>query len=228
MDFHVRDFYGTERTLSVRSHARDFLYQFNGGVITLAENGVTAVQAGVGNFGDEKLRAVGVVCGIGIGETVGTIESEGGRSLILESVARIARTGAGGISTLNHETGDHAVEDGAVIKRNAVLLGVRDGAGPVLGAGGQADEIIDSNRGDLRKQRAMEVASCGVDDGGGLRGGSGSGTGGLANGRLLPCPRPAGWGSPWGPPPGTWAFPDPPLPYSPPSCSLSAFFPVFY
>src|SRR5258708_20604314 len=124
MNLYMRDLDGTERTLSVRSHARDFLYQFNGGVITLAENGVTAVQAGVGNFGDEKLRAVGVGSGIGIGETPGTIESQGGRSLILESVARIARTGTGGVSTPTPETRGHTLGDGGVLKRNALILGL--------------------------------------------------------------------------------------------------------
>src|SRR5258708_8855179 len=113
MDFHVRDLDRTERTLSVRSHARDFLYQFNGGVITLAENGVTAVQAGEGNFGDEKLRAVGAGSGIGIGETPGTIESQGGRSRILESVARIARTRTGVLSPPHPDNGDHAAADGS-------------------------------------------------------------------------------------------------------------------
>ena len=36
------------------------------------------------------------------------------------------------------------MEDGAVVERDAVLLGVRDGIGPVFGALGQADEIGDS------------------------------------------------------------------------------------
>ena len=131
------------------------------------------------------LRRVG--SGVGVGETPGTIECDIGRSLILEFVAGIARPIAFGISALNHETGDHAVEDGAIIKRNAVLLGVRDGAGPVFCAAGEADEILDTDRGYLRKQRAMQVVGRGVDDGGGLRGSSGGGTGGLADGRLWLC-----------------------------------------
>ena len=60
------------------------------------------------------------------------------------------------------------MEDGAIVKWDAVLLGVRDGAGPVFSAVGEADEIRDSDWGYLRKQRAMEVAGRGVDDGGGL------------------------------------------------------------
>ena len=151
MDFDVRDLDRTERAFAVGGHASDLLDQFDGGVIALAEDGVLAIEAGIGNFSDEELRAVGVGSGVGVGETPGTIEGEHGRSLVLEFVAGIARAIAFGISALNHETGDHAVKDGAIIKWNAVLLGVRDGAGPVFCAAGEADEILDSDRGYLRK-----------------------------------------------------------------------------
>src|SRR5208283_4873813 len=117
----------------------DLLYQFDGGVIALAEDGVAAIEAGVGNFGDKKLTSVGVRPGVGVGETSGTIKFDVGRSFILEFVAGIAKAFAGGISTLDHELGDHAMEDGAVIERNAVLFVVRDGAGPIFGAVGEAD-----------------------------------------------------------------------------------------
>src|SRR4029077_4090167 len=127
MDFDVRDLDGTERAFAVSCHTSNFLDQFDGGIIALAEDGVLAIEAGIGNFSDEKLRAVGVGSGVGVGETPGPIESDGGRSLILEFVARIACAIAFGISALNHETGNHAVKDGAVIKWNAVLLGVGDG-----------------------------------------------------------------------------------------------------
>src|ERR1700692_3167081 len=186
MDFDVRDLDGTERAFAVRRHTSNFLDQFDGGIIALAEDGVLTLEAGGGNFSDEKLRAVGVGPGIGVGETPGTIECDIGRSLVLEFIAGIARAIAFGISTLNHETRDHAVKDGAVIKWNAVLLGVRDGAGPVFCAAGEADEILDSDRGYLRKQRALQGARRGVDDGGGLGGSRGGGSGGLADGR--PCP----------------------------------------
>ena len=42
MDFYVRDLDWTERAFAVRGHASDFLDQFDGGVVALAENGVTA------------------------------------------------------------------------------------------------------------------------------------------------------------------------------------------
>ncbi len=121
-------------------------------------------------FGDEELRAVGVGSGVGVGETSGAIELDRRRSLILELIAGIALPVAGWVSALNHEFGNHAVEDGAVIKRNAVLLGVRDGVGPVFGAIRKTDEVLDSDGGYLRKQGAVQVAGRGVDDGGGVGG----------------------------------------------------------
>src|SRR6266404_6760662 len=106
----------------------------------------------VGNvLSDEELRTVGVGSGVGVGEAPGAIESDGGRSLVLEFIAGIARACASGVATLNHEFGYDAVKDSAVIKWNAVLLSVRDGAGPVFCAAGEADEILDSDRGNLRK-----------------------------------------------------------------------------
>src|ERR1019366_2248652 len=105
----------------------------------------------------EELRAVRVGSGVGVGETAGAIEHDGGRSLILEFVAGIAGTGAKRVATLNHEFGDHAMENGAVIKRDAGLLGVSDGAGSVSSAVGKTEEILDSGGGDLRKQGAVEV-----------------------------------------------------------------------
>src|SRR5208337_1677412 len=153
-DFDVRDLDGMDRGFAVHGHARDFLDQFDRSIIALAEDGVFAIEARIGNFGDEELRSVGVGSGVGVGETPRAIELDRGRSLILEFVAGIARAIAGGISALNHETGDHAVKDGAVIKWDAVLLGVRDGAGPVFGAARKTDEILDSNRGYLRKEGA--------------------------------------------------------------------------
>src|SRR5437899_4288013 len=128
----------------------------------------------VGNvLGDDGLRTGGVGCGVGVGVARGAIESDGGRSLVLEFVAGIARACASGVATLNHEFGYDAVKDSAVIKGNAVLFSVRDGICPIFGACSKADEIVDSDRGYLRKQRAMQVASRGVDDGGGLGASSG-------------------------------------------------------
>ena len=72
--------------------------------------------------------------GVRVGEASGPIELQVGRSFILEGVAGIAGAGAHRVATLNHEVGNHAMEDSAVIKWNAVFFLVSDGAGPVFGA----------------------------------------------------------------------------------------------
>jgi hypothetical protein len=54
-----------------------------------------------------------------------------------------------------------------------MLLGVGDGTGPIFGAFGEADKIGDSERGDLGKKSAVEIADGGVDDGSGFGGGGG-------------------------------------------------------
>jgi hypothetical protein len=46
LDFDVRDLNGTKRAIAVRSHASNFLNQFDSGGIALAENGVLAIQLG--------------------------------------------------------------------------------------------------------------------------------------------------------------------------------------
>src|SRR5450755_4455513 len=168
MDFNVRDLDGTKRAFAIRSLARDYLHKSDGSLIALTKNCVAAIQAWIRNFGDEELRAVGIRSGVGIGESPGAIELDVRRSLILELVPGIARAVASGISTLNHEFGNHTMEDSAIIERDAVLFGVRDGAGPVFGTVGKSDKVLDSDRRYLRKQRAMKVAGRGVDDGGGF------------------------------------------------------------
>src|ERR1700678_3989226 len=170
MDFDVDDLDRAKWTFTIGSHARDFLDQFDGSVIALSEDGVAAIEARVGNFGDEELRTVGIRSGVRVSHTSGTIEGNRGRSLVLEFVAGIARTVAFGVSPLNHEFWNHAMKDSAIIKRNAVLFDLTDGAGPIFAAVCEADEVGDSNWRDLRKQDAMQIACCGVDDRGWLGG----------------------------------------------------------
>src|SRR5260370_4407289 len=176
MDLDVCDLDRTKRASTVRGHAGDFLEQWDSGWIALSEDGNAAAEmfAVRSVLSDEKLRAVGIRSGVSVSKTSGAVESHSRRSLIFEFVAWIASAGARRVSTLNHEFGDHAMKYCAVIKWNAVFLSVRNRVGPVLGAVRQTNEILHSDRSDLRKQRAMEAAGRGVDDGGGL-GSSGRG-----------------------------------------------------
>ncbi len=61
------------------------------------------------------------------------------RGLVGELVAGAAHAGAFGVAALDHEVGDDAVEDGAVVELGALLAA----AVPLLGAFGEADEVGD-------------------------------------------------------------------------------------
>src|SRR6185437_473176 len=123
-----------------------------------AEDGVLAGEpAGVRN-GDEELGAVGVGAGVGHGELAGLGEAvRRALGLVGELVAGAAHAGAFGVSALDHELRDDAVEDGAVIELGA-LLGA---AVPVLGALGEADEVGDSIGRFLVEQLADDGAFAG-------------------------------------------------------------------
>src|ERR1035441_2191181 len=110
----------------IARHAGNLLNQRDRCGIALTEDGVVSAQVlAMGNvLGNKKLRAVRVWAGIGIGKAAGTVEPQIGRSLILKLVAGIARPVPSRVSALNHEVGNHAVEDCAVIKGNAVHLRV--------------------------------------------------------------------------------------------------------
>ncbi len=77
------------------------------------------------------------------------------------------------------------MKDGAVVKRNAMLLGVRYRIGPVFRALGQADEVGHTDRGLVREKGAGHLASGGVDDGCGSGCRRGRWLGGSGRGRLL-------------------------------------------
>jgi hypothetical protein len=63
---------------------------------------------------EEELRAGGVgVAGAGHGEHAALVAA--GVELLLELVARAAGAGAGGVAALDHEAGDDAVEDDALV-----------------------------------------------------------------------------------------------------------------
>src|ERR1700674_2188291 len=149
--------------IRVASHACDLLHQRHAGFIALTEDGVAAVQTCIGNFGDEKLRAIGIGTSIRIGHAPRTIELEVGRGFILESIAGVAGSSAHRVATLDHEVRDHAVEDGAVVKRNTVLFLMSDGTGPILGSVSQASEVSHADRSLVREKRAGQFACRGIN-----------------------------------------------------------------
>src|SRR6267378_1550680 len=96
-----------------------------------AEDGVLAGEpAGVGDR-DEEVAAVGVGAGVGHGQFAGLLEAVfGALGFVGELVAGAAHAGAFGVAALDHELGDDAMEDGAVVELGAFFAA----AVPVLGA----------------------------------------------------------------------------------------------
>ena len=138
--------------VGIATHAGDLFYQGDGRIVALAENGVTTVQMWIGNFGDKKLRAVGIRTGIGVRQPSGTVELQRRRSFIFELEADVTAARAGRIATLNHKFRNHTVKNGSVIERNSVLFCVRDWVRPVFGALGQANKVGNANRGFVGKR----------------------------------------------------------------------------
>ncbi len=120
--------------IGIAAHARDLFHQGNGSFVALAEDRVSAIQMRVGNFGDKELRAVRIRTGIGVSQSSGAVKLQGRRSFVLELETNVAASAARGVAALDHEIGNHAVEDGAVVEWDAMLLGMRNGISPVFGA----------------------------------------------------------------------------------------------
>src|SRR5271168_80720 len=108
--------------LRVAGHLGDFL-DYVVALDDFPENGVLPRQPLGGGNRDEKLRAVGVGTGIRhrqfawlahvVRRTLG---------LVFKAIARTTHAAAGRIAALNHEVGDDAVKDGAVIQLAGALL----------------------------------------------------------------------------------------------------------
>ena len=82
-----------------------------------AEDGVLAGEPIGGDCGDEELAAVGAGAGVGHRQFAGLVELMArALGLILETITGATHAGAGRIATLNHEVGNDAMEDGAVVE----------------------------------------------------------------------------------------------------------------
>ena len=103
-----------------------------------AEDSVFAGEpAGVG-YGDEELAAVSVRAGVGHREFSSLLEAVlGALGFVGKLVAGAAHAGAFGVAALDHELGDDAMKDGAVVELCALFAA----AVPVLGTFGEADEV---------------------------------------------------------------------------------------
>ena len=70
--------------VGVAAHAGNLFHQSDGGFVALAEDGVSAIQVRVGNFGDEELGAVSVRAGVGVSQASGPIKLQSRGSFVLE------------------------------------------------------------------------------------------------------------------------------------------------
>src|ERR1700730_491743 len=83
--------------VGIASHVGDLLHQGNCGLIALAEDGVSAIQAGVRNLSNKELRAVRVGTRVGIRQAPGTVKLQIWGGLILERETNVAAAAAGRI-----------------------------------------------------------------------------------------------------------------------------------
>ena len=99
--------------------------------------------------------------GVGHGQQVGLVEGQLGVELVGELVAGATGAGAGRVAALDHEAGDHPVEDRPVVE--GALGAARGVLGRVLrGALGQLDEVADG-LGRLKPEELdPDVATVGV------------------------------------------------------------------
>lgn len=107
-----------------------------------SEDGVSVVEVWRGDFCDEELRTVCIRAGICHGEDAGGVMAEFGVEFVAESVTGAASANAARAAALNHEIGNDAMEDEAVVERS--LSGF---AGEFIDelelTGCEADEIFD-------------------------------------------------------------------------------------
>ena len=149
----------------------------------VAEDGVVVGGEGVVGVHDEELAAVGVGAGVGHAEGSFSVGFGGVAVFVFELVAGPAHSGAGGVTALDHEAGDDAVEDDAVVEAVAGeddeavdgfgSIGGEEVAGDFAGGGVDDDGVmlgdVDLHLGDF----GVGFALSGSRGRGGLRGGGG-------------------------------------------------------
>src|SRR6266508_878232 len=133
----------------------------------LAEDRVLAVQPRRGGDGDEELRPVRVRPGVGHGQEAGAVERRSvRRALVLELIPGAAAARSLGVPALDHEIGDDAVKDRAVVQGLGLRAAVTRIA-PLALPAGQLDEVRHGGRGMLRHEANLHCAHRGGEVGGG-------------------------------------------------------------
>ncbi len=124
-----------------------------------------AAKPGRGGDSEKELAAVGVGAGVSHGQFAGRIElMRRVFSLILKSVAGTAHAIARGVAALNHEVGNHAMKNGAVVEL-ARGLGARGRMRPLFGAFRKRNKVSHGDGRLCLKQANGDLAFVGVEDG---------------------------------------------------------------
>src|SRR5712671_3801884 len=149
----VNDLNWTKRTViaGIGGHMRNLLDQSHSRLVALPEQSVLSVQMRRGNFCNEKLRAIRIRAGIRIGETTRPVEWQIRRNLILELISRIARPVSLRVAALNHEAGNHTMENGSIVKRYTMFCSAADRILPIFRSSRQANKVLHTNWSFIRK-----------------------------------------------------------------------------
>jgi hypothetical protein len=152
--------------LGIAIDQRNAFHHEHGVRITLSEDRIFAVECRVGSLCNKKLASICARAGVRHRQSSRDIEPQGGRDFVWHVEAGIAFTGSQAVAPLNHETGNHAVERGAIVKRLTLNLLGRDRIGPWFRAGCKADKIRGGQRCFLIKQLARQPSHRGVEEDG--------------------------------------------------------------
>src|SRR6185312_1993741 len=108
----------------------------------LAEDGVIAGEPVGCRNSNEELAAVSIGAGVGHGEFAGFVEFvRRALGFVRKLIAGTAGASAQRISSLDHEIGNHAMEDSVVVEWHVGLLSAA-GVGPLARAFGEFNEIL--------------------------------------------------------------------------------------
>ena len=140
----------------VAADAGDFFHDVHA-VDDFAEHGMAVIEVGGVNFGDEELGAVCVGAGVCHGEDAGSVVAEFGIEFIAEAIAGAACADAEGAAALDHEFGDDAVEDEAIVEGFIFVVAGHGVDGFDL-ASGESDEVFDGIGGECFCKFADDIA----------------------------------------------------------------------
>src|SRR6266851_5352457 len=123
LDRYILHHHILQRLVLPVARGADNLFRYVVALHDFTENRVLAGEPLCGRYGDEKLRAIGIGAGVGHGQLAGLVEAvRRALGFVFKLIARASETCACWVATLDHEIGNHAVKDGAVVEAVLALL----------------------------------------------------------------------------------------------------------